>query len=362
MGSVGRNEALEVLRKLTIAGKAVKFPEHVMALASLGKTGLSPTEAQLVVSSSRACLKEYSSGELVQFLKPVAQLPRKEMLPIVVDVLKLLLSKPVESLSSEDALRLVSVCGRMRLYDSRLFDTLSPVVQVQSSSDLRRLLTACNRLSFCFTDSQRVLDSIEKFVAEEAELRSVAIPSIEYLTRVTGVRIEKSFQACMNALSRTVVELKRDDELIKQKSLVSTDDVVRFLVCCGKIGRELEGSLSSSQKEDLKFVLTKIVSYDLRNLELSTLLKLFFSIEQLEVFDDFFIRRRLVPAVVNAYMASAEKTPRDSLLVLTMATKLPFKIPLMDDLIACVKDDLTRLPRDHELYEPVCAMIFQLSK
>jgi hypothetical protein len=361
MGSVGRNEALEVLRRITTGGKAVRFSEHMMALTNLGNTLLNPTEAQLVVSSTRSLIKTYSISELVQFLKPVSQLPKKEMLPIVVDVLKLLMSKPIESLSSEDAMRLVTLCGRIRLFDSKLFETFLPLIQVQSASDLRRLLTACNRLSFCFKDSQRVLENIEKFTPQETELRALVIPSMEYLARVTNITVEKSAQACLNALARSVVELKKDEDLIKQKSLVSTDDVLHFVVACGKIVKESKLPLTASQKEDMKFLLTKIVSYDLRSLELSTLLKLFFSIEQLEVFDDFIVRRRLVPAIVNAYKIIASRSPRDTLLVLTMATKLPFRIPLTDDLLAYVKDEVAKLPRDHELYDSINAMILQLS-
>lgn len=362
MGSVGRNEALEVLRRVTTGGKAVRFSEHVMALTNLGNTELNFSEAQLVVSSSRSLITTYSVSELVQFLKPVSQLPKKEMLPIVVHVLKLLMSKPIESLSSEDAMRLVTLCGRMRLFDSKLFETILPIIQIQSAPDLRRLLTACNRLSFCFKDSKRVLENIEKFTTQETQLRALVISSMEYLARVNNITVKKSAQACMNALSRSVVELKKDEDLIKQKSLVSTDDVLHFVVSFGKIAKELKLSPTTSEKEDMKFVLTKIVSYDLRSLELSTLLKLFFSIEQLEVFDDFFVRRRLVPAIVNAYKMIASKSPRDTLLVLTMATKLPFRIPLTDDLLAHVKDEVTKLPREHELYDSINAMILQLSE
>jgi hypothetical protein len=44
-----------------------------------------------------------------------------------------------------------------------------------------------------------------------------------------------------------------------------------------------------------------------------------------------------------------------------MATKLPFRIPLTDDLLAYVKDEVAKLPRDHELYDSINAMILQLS-
>jgi hypothetical protein len=168
----------------------------------------------------------------------------------------------------------------------------------------------------------------------------------------------EAVERCVSALEKSVSILRADEDLLKQRSFISSNDCLKFIVSYAKLagGKPPTASLS----EDLKFVLMKIVAYDVRSFSLEKSLKLFFSLDKLDVFEDFFIRRRLVPGIIQAYRDMNLKKSRDILLVLTVVSKLPFRNALVDEVVELISNDLETISPKDEFHDNITSLISQV--
>jgi hypothetical protein len=320
-------------------------------------------EFTLLISSVRSCVSQLDVAQCVSILKPVSELPRERMLPIAGDIFNDLMDRPLDAVSSTDAVRLISLCGKMHLYDSDLFNAkLFTLVDWSDFSSTRRVINACNQLKFVFANSDDLYTQIC-----DLDLGIIAIPLLRYIARDVSSRprelvAPKIVGKCIEAFSERVRVVRHDETLLKQRAVVSTDESLKFIIALAKIskyaGVEVRSLIGSKYLMDnLKFVLVKIVSYDLRNLSLDRLLRLFFSLGQLQLFDDFFVRRRLVPAISTTYKTMNQKSPQDIVLVATVISQLPFRVPLVDELVDILTKDAQGIPSDDEMYHTAQSLL-----
>jgi hypothetical protein len=92
------------------------------------------------------------------------------------------------------------------------------------------------------------------------------------------------------------------------------------------------------------------------------LVRLHFALSTIEVFDDFFVRRRLVPAILTAYKRSSNRSFRDTTLVLTMISQLPFTNAVVTELTEIALNDAERIKADDVFYEAVNDAIHEIRK
>ena len=282
--------------------------------------------------------------DLVTKLRSIADLPKEEMLGKAGDVFTEMLEQPgIESANSRDVVRLYTVCGKMRLFDSSVFERVNRNLDLTSFEDLKKLVTACNRLKYTMTDVdvfERAMTAHKSAIAG-SDMRTL-VAFMQYAARSGASGLAGPM---LEGLSKKVAILKEDPELMKSRAVIGTDEAIKWITAAG----QLKTKLTPEQKEDVKYVLTKILAYELRNVPFQSLMKLFFSLTELQVFDDFFVRRRLVPAIASSFRSLPQQSPKDTLLVLTAVSQLPFSNPLVVELTDVAKEVAAKLDPDHEL-------------
>ena len=361
---MSRNKVIDVLRQGSTT--PLSFTQVSSVLNSLRESSpLAREEVQILLKSVRLSLPLMNPVELVNLFKPVSDLPREVILPIAADVFTEMLERQLPTnLSPMDAVRLVSICGKMRLYDSDVLEKIFPLIKdVVDMASIRQVVIACNHVRFCFKQSNDLYNAIV------GDIGTLTIPLLRYIARDVATNPRRiapqTIQRCIEAFSKRIEAVKQNEEMVKQRAFVSTDDCVKFVVALGQISRfggpQIQPLLTPGVCQDIQLVLTRIVAYDLRNLDLNRLLKLFFSLGQLEVFDDFFVRRRLVPAIAMSYRDLPKKTPKDILLVATALSQLPFKVALVHDLVQLLAADAEEIVKDHESLENVRALLEKLN-
>lgn len=323
-----------------------------------------------VLTTVRKEIPALEVQELVTVLKTVSELEKPRMLPLASEMYAEMLRRAPENVNHEDAVRLLVLSARMRLFDSEVLNRISGVLRFDTVNDLKRIMNACNTLEFVFQNSEKMYEKISSLPVKESQLQDASIPLLRYVSRdikLSGMKsgIPQVVQQCIDALASKVEALRNDEELLKQRIVVNTDDALKFIVPLAKIVKsgdeQCKALITDGVVQDIKFVLTKVVAYDLRNLNLDQLLKLFFSLREIEVFDDFFIRRRLVPAIAHSYKASATRTSKETLLVATALSQLPFQNQLVDELVQIVAQDAEKLPLADNFAQAIQTLLHSLT-
>lgn len=295
-------------------------------------------------------------------MRKVADLPKPEMLPRAAELFTEMIDRSANA-TPQDVVRLFTVCGKMKLLDSLLFDTITNGLEFVSFDDMKKTITACNRLKYSIKNGDCVNKAFAFHQAAivESDMRTL-VSCIQYIARSPCVNA-KSVYPILDGLSKKVNLMKADPELLRNRAIISADDAVKYILAIGKIQRSSTSlTLSATQKEDVKYLLTKILAYELRNVSLQSLLKLFFSLTDIGVFDDFFVRRRLVPAIGSAYRALPERSPRETFLVVTMVSQLPFSNPLTVELTQSAIQHAQTMDAHDEFFETTRKVLETLSK
>lgn len=336
----------------------------------------SSDDMQAIKSAIRLNMDLFDSVALVRIAKLVTTFPQDVQLSLTTDLLNHAIEL-VDSFSPNDALTLIKICGRMKLFDSDFLDAVAPKLTDINIDQFGRLLGDCNKLRFAFSDSHEVVFSQAIRLSEAivvADLNAVAVPLIEYHSRfmqnntsadgiVSKGESHATVKIVMNCLRDKVVLLTERPELLQQRAVVSLDSAFRLIISLGQLSRLTnETSLTDIEKEDIVFILTKVLAYELRNLSLHQLLRLHFALSTIEVFDDFFVRRRLVPAIATAYKHSSNRSFRDTTLVLTMISQLPFTNAVVTELAGIALTEAERIKADDVFYEAVSDAIHKIRK
>ena len=361
-----RNEAaVSVLTKCLSNSRPVSIDAMVEAIGYLVvKPKLSSEEFMLIKKIIRdQVLSENISAEpVVKILKSVSQLPQPDQLGITADILSHLGSRSIaSSVSSNDALMVMKICSRMKIFDSDLFEKLGAKISLQTMQELKQFLAAMNRLKHVVKNVS-VADSVEKLrdAVVCADLTSTAVPLLEYTCR-SGTNLNGMVNVVMENLANKMEISEGNEELLKQRSLVSLDNAFSIITLLGQLGRRNQFVPTNKHKEQIKWMMSKVLTFELRNLSLQQLMKLYFSLYQMDTFDDFFVRRRLVPAVFHMYKNSTVKKPKDTTLVLMMLSQLPFKNPMTDELLNMAVNDAQTIKPNSEYYEAVHNVIHRVT-
>ena len=304
---------------------------------------------RLLVNKSSVIRTSQNFTGLTAELKSVSETStnKQSQVSILADIYSEMLNREINDITSIDAIRVVKYSSRIKIYDSELFKKFEQIIpKINSFTDFLTIVKSMNRIEKNFFKS-----SFFKYINEypesiiNAEISQVIIPCMQYvirpvvITRKHGNTFDEndstSAQLLLNLVLESIgakVELIKSD-LPKFKSIVSSDDAVKIISLLGSFKRVYPQFklVSSSHKDSLVYICQAIISYDLRSMSLEKLLKLFFSMSEIELFDDFFVRRRLVPAIANMYSNGA-KTARETALVQTMVDMLPFDNQLVKDL------------------------------
>jgi hypothetical protein len=319
-----------------------------------------------VVKVVKKDLPKLEVNEIVSVLKTISEQEHPRMLPLASAVFEEMLQRAPENVNHEDAMSLLTISSKLKLFDSDVLNRVFPVVRIETVSDLKKVVGACNSLNFVFQDKDRFYTKINGIPFKEAQLRHAAIPLLRYIAndlKANGLRNEKVpvINQALEALSEKVKMLQADEELVKQRSVVSTDDALKFLALLAKNnkagGDQIKPLISGSVIQDIKFILTRVVACDLRSLNLDQSLKLFFSLGELGVFDDFFVRRRLVPAIAHSFSNDSDKTSGDCLLVITAMSQLPFRNQMVDETVQMISVEVKKFPNDDEVTQAIRSMI-----
>ena len=358
--SMNRNEAVAVLSS---AARRMCVESHLAAVNALVRERV---EIPMVKESIRSRIPECDAESLVKFLKPISRMAPNDQLGMAADVFTQLLDR-ADDLSRTDAIRLITIRANMRIYDSELFDRIGSDLRIEGIDELRQVVGSLVKLKHSLRDSTCIVDYVLRNRIGDADLTTVVVPVLQYVTR-SAASIESG---CVDEIVSTVMDsvhaklelLRADPDLLKYRAVLSVDDGYKIVTSLAQVSRVAsEWSLTPAEKADVQFILSKVLMYELRNLPLNHLLKLFFSVGQLDLFDDFFIRRRLVPAIANIYTKSAVRTPKEATLVLTMISQLPFSNALVADLIQLAGTEAKRLPRGSQYYDAANDLVSRISK
>ena len=318
------------------------FDELLERLRSLNQVSID--QVRLVHSECRGSVLNMSSVQLVDSLEILSSIRlRDRSLGLVGEIFRsLITANKWENLSSNDCVRLITLCGKMRVFDSELFKLMEDRVELSSIGDFVRVINALNRIQeFSFFKK-----SIANFIACNAssivhsDVSRVVIPLMRY---AVGSSSHDMIPLCLDAFHTKVESIRSDKDLLVSRSVVSSGDVYIIVTLLGKLSRqlELEGesfALTESASSDIMYCCKSIVSYELRNWDLERLLRFFFAISKLHVFDDFFVRRRLVPAISYTFNAKTDKTDEEKELVKVMIKQLPFRNQMIEDLETLVSN------------------------
>ncbi len=295
-------------------------------------------------SQCRAYIPTMTSTQLVTTLETLASIrSRERSLGLVGEIFRTLMeSTRVDDLSPTDCIRLVLMCGKMRVFDSEVFGLMEHRLSLHSIDDLVALVRSLDRIN----EYRFFRKNISTFVAcnalavLHANLNRVIVPLMRYAVASSALDI---IPICVESFHQKVEAIRLDKELLVSRSTVSSADVYSIVTLLGQLSRqcELEGRsyiLPELAAQDILFCCKSIVSYELRNWDLERLLRFFFATSQLNVFDDFFVRRRLVPAIAYTLTAKADKTDKDKELIKVMLKQLPFRNQMIEDLEKLVSD------------------------
>ena len=371
-----RSDAVKALAGMTAKRISLSEVPVLINAISVASKQASSDDMQAIKSAIRLNMNLFDSVSLVRIAKLVTTFPQDVQLSLTSDLL-IHATELVDSFSPNDALTLIKICGRMKLFDSDFLNAVAPKLADINIDQLGRLLGDCNKLRFAFSDSHSVVFSQVIRLSEAivvADLRAVAVPLIEYNSRfiqsntstegivARGVS-DASVKLVMKCLRNKVVLLTERPELLQQRAVVSLDSAFRLITSLGQLSRLTnETSLTDNERGDIVFILTKVLAYELRNLSLHQLVRLHFALSTIEVFDDFFVRRRLVPAILTAYKHSSNRSFRDTTLVLTMISQLPFTNAVVTELTEIALNDAERIKADDVLYEAVNDAIHEIRK
>ncbi len=250
------------------------------------------------------------------------------------------------ALPPKDMLQVVHVCGKLKVYDSELFRVFEGNIGVVPADMGLRLLKAVVKLENASLFRDTIFACMQLHMEQLALLpvSKSSIPVLEWAVLVAKSNkddddykiLQTTLELIQAGIGSKVCKLKGDKDLLVQRSLVCSDEVFRLLVALGRLLRNATNAneyITDSLRSDLVFLCSSVLSYDLRNLDLDQLFKLYFSIYELGLFDDFFVRRRLFPAVVASIPDDRNISPKQTLLLATMVAQLPFKNPMVTDLV-----------------------------
>jgi len=303
-----------------------------------------------VKENVRGRLSSITCAENLSILIDLSKLgDPKTSISLAADLLFEMVQDParlVHPLSPRDTIIFITACSRMRVIDSELFPLLeSQIARVDNVQDLVGLVKAMTRLENGVFFSKQIYDFIHSnsTVIVEEELRSVLVPILRYVVverGLSGVTREDSdsvIRLVLHGFHQKICSLKKDKQLVISRALVTGEDVYNIVTLLGSYGRLMKGNggpqLSKAARDDLVYACKSIVAYEVRAWDnFEKLIKFFFACSELNLFDDFFIRRRLVPAIVNVYNGIRDKTERDKVLVKTMVDMLPFENDMVRDL------------------------------
>lgn len=148
---------------------------------------------------------------------------------------------------------------------------------------------------------------------------------------------------CMNSFHEKINSIRKEKDLLLNRTTVSSGDVYRIVILLGQFSRQCELSqdvaflLPEAAAQDILYCCKSIVSYELRNWDFGRLLKFYFALAKLNVFDDFFVRRRLVPAIAHTFETKPVKEEKDKELIRVMIKQLPFRNQMIEDLEKLVR-------------------------
>jgi hypothetical protein len=354
-------DVLNLIRKNH--GKRMALPDIKSLLGAVANSRLEKQDILDLTILMKESFSGLKTSDLVRVLKPVSELEKAEMLPIASEIFMELLERNLAEISNQDAIRFLNLCGRMRLFDSEIFDMVAPRLSIQLPDDLRRVVGVCNKLNFCFRNSEYIYESPAASTISVSDFGTIGSPLLIYILRDIGSssenhpKVSDAISQCVDCFSHCVNRLRADRDLLQQGGIISTDSVVRFIVSLARLKRSNKLPKEVTERlrisEDVSFALTTIVAYNLRNLELSKLFKLYFALTGLEVFDDFFIRRRLVPAIAQSYNSIPEPNPREILLALTMVSQLPFSNQMVVDLVGTIVRHAEAVAEIDPLFDPI---------
>ena len=264
-----------------------------------------------------------SVSELLECLNTLSRVPRDRSLGLVGDVFRHL-----DHLSLSDAFEFIKICGQLRVYDSAVFERLESNLVISSIEELRILLVSLNRLKI----SNFFRSEISRFVKSNSvailhsDLRKTIFPLMRYSDDEEIVNI------CVASFHEKV-EAIRKDSLGKSRSVLTSSDLYSLVTILAEfVTRHEEARLSTSLCDDVKYCCKTILSYEVRSWDFDRLIKLFFGMSKLKVFDDFFVRRRLVPAISQAWKDKVDKSDRDKELLRVMISQLPFRNTMIEEL------------------------------
>jgi hypothetical protein len=276
---------------------------------------------------------------------------RNDRISVLADVFDKLRESPF--FSTEETVRLVALCARTGVYDSELFELLEEAgpgdLSASKGLQLVKALVKLNEGRFFGEWVMQWLDQHRSGIAD-LSLTKGTIPVLDY-TRIVVAGTDDHIklrlgQMTLDLVSLSVGEksklLQSDKDLLVNRSVVCSDEVNRLIVGLGSIVRGLKKSgvtpsITDPFRSDLMFLVSSVLAYDLRNLSIEELFKVYFSISEIGLFDDFFVRRRLVPAIAAIFQTTESPQPKQVLLLATMLTQLPFRNPMVDDLIGVVR-------------------------
>jgi hypothetical protein len=266
--------------------------------------------------------------------------PSPKTLPIAADLLYECVSHPerfVEPLSGADTLSLIIACGRMKVIDSELFELLERNFVIDSIDDLVKLVKAMRRLEngkfFKSAVHAFVMGNRESLIG--SDLGRVIIPLLKYGTSVDDMHLANSIvNVCLMGVRDRISVVRKDRDLLLSKTVVEVGDVYDIVTLFGAYKRRnTQWSFPESFRDDIVFACKSIVSYELRNMsDLSQLLRIYFSLSELGVFDDWFIRRRLVPSIAHVFKEMPVKSTEHVELIKVMIEQLPFENDMVKEL------------------------------
>lgn len=234
----------------------------------------------------------------------------------------------VDAISHTNALSIISNCGKLKIYDSELFGKLR--LNLETEKDVLCVVVAMNRLGLCFFHQE-----IEEwFVAHPhvfGDLSEFWFPLCEFFLRnKDNCFIAKFIQAVGTVIA--------DEKL-------SLDEALRVIMYLGRYSPNVE------TKQVVHAIIRKTLNFEIRSVaDLNILLKLFFSLSELNCFDDFFIRRRLVPTIYHVYKSVPDHTPQEIASMLAMLDQLPFGNEIVTNLYAIVKSDFKKMDQNNKFY------------
>ena len=228
----------------------------------------------------------------------------------------------IDSISHSETIQLISTCGQKKVYDSELFLLLESRLDFEGADECLYVVRAVNDLSIItFNDS--VFNWVQNNTVWDLS------KWFEICDLFLRVGDEKKLHVISEKFSNTVTEHIKLCLLEGVKTHIHVDEAMNIILYLAKLG--------TCRADDVNFLTLKIISYELRNVhDLNLLIRLFFSLSKLETFDDYFIRRKLVPSIFHVYKKS-EKTFKEIPGILSMLEQLPFT----NDLVREFKELLT---------------------